>query len=150
MDTIDLKILKALQQDAQLTHQDLSDLVGLSPTPCARRIRKLEQDGMITGYAAQIDEEKAGFGFSVFVSVQLDQQVDDRLQDFEAEVRRFPEIVDCWLMTGRFDYLVRVAVHDLNEFERFLTGRLNKVAGIASLESAIPIRRVKNAATRLE
>jgi Lrp/AsnC family leucine-responsive transcriptional regulator len=105
---------------------------------------------MITGYTAQIDEEKAGFGFSVFVSVQLDQQVDDRLQDFEAEVRRFPEIVDCWLMTGRFDYLVRVAVHDLNEFERFLTGRLNKVAGIASLESAIPIRRVKNAATRLE
>ena len=150
MDTIDLKILKALQQDARLTHQDLSDLVGLSPTPCARRIRKLEQNGMITGYAAQIDEEKAGFGFSVFVSVQLDQQVDDRLQDFEAEVRRFPEIVDCWLMTGRFDYLVRVAVHDLNEFERFLTGRLNKVAGIASLESAIPIRRVKNAATRLE
>ncbi|MDG1340685.1 MAG: Lrp/AsnC family transcriptional regulator [Paracoccaceae bacterium] len=150
MDTIDLKILKALQQDARLTHQDLSDLVGLSPTPCARRIRKLEQDGMITGYTAQIDEEKAGFGFSVFVSVQLDQQVDDRLQDFEAEVRRFPEIVDCWLMTGRFDYLVRVAVHDLNEFERFLTGRLNKVAGIASLESAIPIRRVKNAATRLE
>ncbi|EET46355.1 Lrp/AsnC family transcriptional regulator [Thalassobium sp. R2A62] len=150
MDTIDLKILKALQQDARLTHQDLSDLVGLSPTPCARRIRKLEQDGMITGYTAQIDEKKAGFGFSVFVSVQLDQQVDDRLQDFEAEVRRFPEIVDCWLMTGRFDYLVRVAVHDLNEFERFLTGRLNKVAGIASLESAIPIRRVKNAATRLE
>ena len=150
MDTIDLKILKALQQDARLTHQDLSDLVGLSPTPCARRIRKLEQDGMITGYTAQIDEEKAGFGFSVFVSVQLDQQVDDRLQDFEAEVRRFPEIVDCWLMTGRFDYLVRVAVHDLNEFERFLTGQLNKVAGIASLESAIPIRRVKNAATRLE
>ena len=82
MDTIDLKILKALQQDARLTHQDLSDCVGLSPTPCARRIRKLEQDGMITGYAAQINEEKAGFGFSVFVSVRLDQQVDDRLRDF--------------------------------------------------------------------
>ena len=150
MDAIDLKILKALQQDARLTHQDLSDCVGLSPTPCARRIRKLEQDGMITGYAAQINEEKPGFGFSVFVSVRLDQQVDDRLRDFEAEVRLFPEIVDCWLMTGRFDYLVRVAVRDLNEFERFLTGRLNKVVGIASLESAIPIRRVKNAVNRLQ
>ena len=150
MDAIDLKILKALQQDARLTHQDLSDRVGLSPTPCARRIRKLEQDGMITGYAAQINVEKAGFGFSVFVSVRLDQQVDDRLRDFEAEVRLFPEIVDCWLMTSRFDYLVRVAVHDLNEFERFLTGRLNKVVGIASLESAIPIRRVKNAVNRLQ
>ena len=81
---------------------------------------------------------------------RLDQQVDDRLRDFEAEVRLFPEIVDCWLMTGRFDYLVRVAVRDLNEFERFLTGRLNKVVGIASLESAIPIRRVKNAVNRLQ
>ncbi len=150
MDAIDLKILEALQQDARLTHQDLSDHVGLSPTPCARRIRKLEQDGMITGYAAQINEEKAGFGFSVFVSVRLDQQVDDRLRDFEAEVRLFPEIVDCWLMTGRFDYLVRVAVRDLNEFERFLTSRLTKVVGVASLESAIPIRRVKNALNRLQ
>lgn len=150
MDEIDLKILKALQADARLTHQDLSDRVGLSPTPCARRIKKMEQDGIITGYSARIDESQIGFTFSVFVSVRLDQQIDDRLKSFESKVRLFPEIVDCWLMTGSFDYLLRVVVRDLDEFERFLTGRLNKLSGVASLESSIPIRRVKDIATRLE
>ncbi len=150
MDQIDLKILKALQADARLTHQDLSAAVGLSPTPCARRIKRLEDDGIITGYSARIDESQMGFDFSVFVSVRLDQQVDDRLRSFEAKVRNFPEVVDCWLMTGSFDYLLRVAVRDLHEFERFLTGRLTKLTGVASLESSIPIRRVKEEATRLE
>lgn len=149
LDEIDLKILRALQDDARLSHQDLSDRVGLSPSPCARRIRKLEQDGYITGYSARIDETKMGFGFSVFISVRLDQQVDSRLVDFEAKVKEFPEINDCWLMTGSFDYLLRVAVRDLTEFEHFLTGRLTKIAGVASIESSIPIRRVKDQAGRL-
>lgn len=149
MDATDQKILRALHKDARLTHQQMSDQVGLSPTPCARRIRKLEADGVITGYAAKIDENQMGFGFSVFVSVRLDQQVDDRLKSFEAEVGLFPEVVDCWLMTGSFDYLLRIAVRDLNEFEAFLTRRLTKLPGVASLESSIPIRRVKNQATRL-
>ena len=150
MDEIDLRILKALRDDARQTHQDLSEAVGLSPTPCARRVRNLEAAGVITGYAARIDEAQIGFGFSVFVSVRLDRQVDDRLQDFEDRIRKFPEVVDCWLMTGSFDYLLRVTVRDLNEFENFLTGRLTRLSGVASLESSIPIRRVKNEATRLE
>ena len=150
MDDIDLRILKALRADARQTHQDLSDAVGLSPTPCARRVRKLEAEGVITGYAARIDEGQMGFGFAVFVSVRLDRQVDDRLQVFEDRIRMFPEVVDCWLMTGSFDYLLRVAVRDLNEFEHFLTGRLTRLPGVASLESSIPIRRVKDEATRLE
>ena len=149
MDEIDFRILRALKTDARQTHQDLSDLVGLSPTPCARRIRKLEADGIITGYSARIDEGRMGFGFSVFVSVRLDRQIDDRLQAFEERIRHFPEVVDCWLMTGSFDYLLRIAVRDLDEFESFLTGRLTKLPGVASLESSIPIRRVKNDATRL-
>ena len=149
MDEIDFRILRSLKTDARQTHQDLSDLVGLSPTPCARRIRKLEADGIITGYSARIDEGRMGFGFSVFVSVRLDRQIDDRLQAFEERIRHFPEVVDCWLMTGSFDYLLRIAVRDLDEFESFLTGRLTKLPGVASLESSIPIRRVKNDATRL-
>ena len=149
LDEIDQRILRELQSDARLTHQDLSDRIGLSPSPCARRIKKLEADGFITGYSADIDEAKMGFGVNVFVSVRLDQQVDDRLVKFEEEVGRFNEIVDCWLMTGSFDYLLRIAVGDLNEFEHFLTGRLTKVAGIASIESSIPIRRVKCQAARL-
>lgn len=142
LDKIDRKILAELQRDARLTHQELSERVGLSATPCARRIRNLEAAGIISGYSATVDEAKLGFGVTVFVSVQLERQVDDQLINFEREVRLLPEVIDCWLMTGSRDYLLRVAVEDLLEFERFLTGRLTKIAGVASIESSIPIRRV--------
>lgn len=143
LDQIDRRILRELQRDARLSHQELGERVGLSASPCARRIKKLEAEGLIRGYAAELDEGKLGFGFNVFVSVRLDRQVDDRLVTFEAEVSDCPEIVDCWLMTGSFDYLMRVAVRDLDEFETFLTGRLTKITGVAQIESSIPIRRVK-------
>jgi Lrp/AsnC family leucine-responsive transcriptional regulator len=149
LDDIDQKILSELQTDGRLTHQYLSSRVGLSPSPCARRIKRLETDGYITGYSARIDQAKIGFPFSVFVSVRLDQQIDNRLVSFEREVTNCPEIVDCWLMTGSFDYLLQVAVRDLHEFERFLTRRLTKIPGVASLESSVPIRRVKYQAVRL-
>ena len=149
MDAIDLKILKALHRDGRLTHQELSAQVGLSPTPCARRIRHLERDGIIKGYGARINEAALGFEVSVFVSVRLDQQVDDRLRHFERNVRTFPEVVDCWLMTGNRDYLMRIATADLKEFEQFLVGRLTKVPGVASIESSIPLRRVKSAGARI-
>lgn len=150
LDEIDYKILRALQRDARLTHQELSERIGLSPSPCARRIRKLEAEGYITGYNARVDDARLGYGFNVFISVRLDRQIDERLVAFEAEIRRCPEVVDCWLMTGKFDYLLRVAVSDLAEFERFLTSRLTKLPGVASLESSIPIRRVKYLPARLD
>lgn len=149
LDEIDHRILSELQQDARQTHLVLSERVGLSPSPCARRIKRLEDEGYITGYSARVDEGKLGFQFNVFVSVRLDQQVDDRLVSFEREVTTYPEVVDCWLMTGSFDYLLRLAVRDLTEFEHFLTARLTKVPGVASLESSIPIRRVKDQSARL-
>lgn len=150
LDEIDRRILKELQQDARLSQQDLSERVGLSPSPCARRIRKLEQEGYIRGYGAVIDETRLGFGFSVFVSVRLDKQVDARLVEFEREVRQCREIVECWLMTGSFDYLLRVSVASLEDFEHFLTGRLTRIHGVASIESSVPIRRVKHQPARLE
>ena len=149
MDSLDHKILRELQAEGRLSHQELAERIGLSPSPCARRIRKLETEGYITGYGAEIDETKLGFAFSVFISVRLDRQIDDRLVAFESEVGRCPEVVDCWLMTGSFDYLLRVAVRDLEEFEHFLTRRLTKLPGVASLESSIPIRRVKHTAARI-
>jgi len=149
MDQIDKKILAELQRNARLSHQELSERVGLTATPCARRVRNLEKSGVITGYSASIEESRIGFAFSVFVSVRLDHQIDDRLLNFEREVSIMPEVVDCWLMTGNRDYLMRVAVSDLNEFEQFLTGRLTKVEGVASIESSIPIRRVKQQMARL-
>ncbi|MDX5349417.1 MAG: Lrp/AsnC family transcriptional regulator [Paracoccaceae bacterium] len=150
LDEIDWRILRELQKDARLSHQELSERVGLSPSPCARRIRRLEAEGYITGYSAQIDEARMGFGFHVFVSVRLDKQIDGRLVEFEREARLCPEIVECWLMTGSFDYLLRISVGDLNDFEHFLTRRLTKIPGVASIESSVPIRRVKHQAARLK
>lgn len=148
LDKIDKKILQELQLNARISNQELGERVGLSPTPCARRVKNLEQCGIVKGYAAIVDEAQMGYGFSVFVSVQLDHQTDDRLLKFEAEIAEFPEVMDCWLMTGNRDYLLRLAIADLTEFERFLTGRLTKVEGVASLESSIPIRRVKEQRAR--
>lgn len=149
LDATDRRLIVELQRDGRVSHQQLSELVGLSPTPCARRMRNLEAAGYITGYAAQIDEARMGFGFTAFVSVKLDHQVDDRLVSFERAMGTFPEVVDCWLMTGTRDYLLRVAVADLIDFERFLTGKLTKTPGVASLESSIPIRRVKGPSARV-
>ena len=149
LDEFDYKIIRLLIQDARQTHLEISDKIGLSPSPCARRIRKLEDAGLITGYTAKIDESMLGFDFTVFVSIKLDRQIDENLVDFEKNILRYPEVLDCWLMTGTYDYLLRVAVRDLNEFEHFLTGRLTKVSGVASIESSIPIRQVKGAAARI-
>jgi Lrp/AsnC family transcriptional regulator, leucine-responsive regulatory protein len=143
LDAIDQRILAVLRADGRVTMQDLGARVGLSPTPCARRVARLEGAGVIRGYAAQVDEARLGQGVSVFVSVRLDRQVDDALRTFEAQVARFPEVVDCWLMTGTRDYLMRVATPDLAAFEAFLTRRLTRVPGVASIESSLSLRRVK-------
>ncbi len=147
-DRIDRAILRELQSNARQSLQEISAIVGLSASSCARRIRHLEEQGLIAGYHALIDEAKAGFSFSVFVSVKLAQQVDRSLKEFEAEVRAYPEIVDCWLMTGNMDYLLRIAVRDTADFEAFLTGKLTKVPGVASIESSVPLRRVKAGISR--
>ena len=143
LDAFDHAILRELRRDGRATLAEIAERVGLSPSPVARRMRMLEQAGVIAGYAAQVDEAALGRGFSVFVSVKLDRQVDEALARFEAAVAGFPEVVDCWLMTGNRDYLMRVATAGLPEFETFLVGRLTKVPGVASIESSIPLRRVK-------
>jgi len=148
IDMIDRRIIQELSQNARLTTLQLSEAAGLSPTPIARRVRRLEDAGIIRGYAALIDEAALGFGVSVFVSVKLEKQVDDALETFETAIAQFREVVDCWLMTGNRDYLLRVATRDLSEFERFLVGRLTKVRGVASIESSIPLRRVKTGLAR--
>ena len=145
MDATDAKILRALHADARLTHQELSERVGLSPTPCARRVRRLEAAGGITGYTARIDEGRMGFGFSVFISIRLDQQTDGRLQAFEAAVQTFAEVVDCWLMTGRSDYLLRVIAADLDDYEQFVRRELQRVPGIASIDTSFAYGSVKHA-----
>jgi Lrp/AsnC family transcriptional regulator, leucine-responsive regulatory protein len=148
IDEIDIRILRHLRQDGRQSINDLSEAVGLSATPVARRVKHLEQCGIIAGYCALIDEEKLGFDVSVFVSVQLDKQIDDALATFEAAIQTMPEVVDCWLMTGNRDYLLKVVTSGLKGFEKFLVGRLTKIEGVASIESSIPLRRVKAGISR--
>ena len=149
IDQTDATILHMLQKNGRATINDISEVVGLSPSPVARRVKLLEEAGIITGYSAQIDEVALGYGFSVFVSVKLDKQVDEALVKFEAAIRLFPEVVDCWLMTGNRDYLLRIATAGLAEFERFLVGKFTKLPGVASIESSIPLRRVKIGLARI-
>ena len=144
IDIFDTAILRELQNNGRASIIELSQIVGLSPSPVARRLHNLEEAGFITGYTALLDETKLGFGVSVFVSVQLDKQVDGALAAFEAAIIKFPEVVDCWLMTGNRDYMLRIAVSGLAEFEHFLVGTLTKVEGVSSIESSIPLRRVKS------
>jgi Lrp/AsnC family leucine-responsive transcriptional regulator len=148
LDDFDRQIVRELQADGRLSIHDLSARVGLSPSPVSRRVRNLETAGIIAGYCALIDEAQFGYAVSVFVSVQLDKQIDEALANFEREVRKFPEVVDCWLMTGNRDYMLRIATTDLMEFEQFLTGRLTKIPGVSSIESSIPLRRVKSGIAR--
>ena len=149
IDLHDRSILQMLQRNGRATINEVSETVGLSPSPVARRVRLLEEAGIITGYAAQIDEVALGYGFSVFISVKLDKQIDEALVKFEAAIRLFPEVVDCWLMTGNRDYLLRIATNGLAEFERFLVGKFTKLPGVASIESSIPLRRVKVGMARI-
>ncbi|NBE08192.1 Lrp/AsnC family transcriptional regulator [Paragemmobacter ruber] len=148
IDEFDVRIIQTLQREGRLSVQDLSQRVGLSPTPVLRRMRRLEKDGVITGYAALVDEVAVGFPVQVFVSVKLDRQVDAALVSFEAAVQDFPEVVDCWLMTGNRDYLLRVVTDSLAGFEAFLTGRLTRLPSVSSIESSIPLRRVKAGISR--
>lgn len=148
LDDFDLQILRALRRDGRVSIQHLSEQVSLSPTPVARRVKRLEQAGIITGYSALIDETTLGYGVTVFTSIRLEKQVEDALAVFEDAIRGFPEVVDCWLMTGTRDYLLRIVTRDMQEFEQFLVGRLTRVPGVASIESAIPLRRVKSGVSR--
>lgn len=143
IDAIDRKILDALHRNGRLTNAELSQYIGLSPSPCLRRVRALERAGIITGYSADIDEAKIGLTFSAFVSVTLDKQVDDALVAFERAILDTEAVVDCWLMTGPRDYLLRVTTEDLAGFEALVTGTLTRLPGVATIESSIPLRRVK-------
>lgn len=140
MDALDAKILKHLQRDGRQKIGDLADRVGLSATPCARRVARLEQDGVITGYSAQVDPKALGLGVTVFVTIELDAQSNDAVEAFTWAVGRFEEVMECFLMTGTHDILMRVVCEDLEAFDMFLQHRLMGVAGIRKMRSNFTLR----------
>lgn len=140
---IDKKILIALQTDGRMSLADLSERVGLSPSPCLRRIRLLEKAGVISRYVAVLDQDVVGLPVSVFVSIKLERQREEALEKFSKAIARWPEVLECYLMTGTRDFLLRVVAADLASYERFLKEKLTRLDSVASIESSFALKQVK-------
>lgn len=143
LSAIDRKILRALQEDGRMTIQAVAEGVGLSASPCLRRIRQMERAGIIAGYSAVVDQKAVGLPVSVFISIKLERQRSRELDAFAAAISRWPEVMECYLMTGQFDFLLRVVCADLGAYEQFLRERLTQVEGVASIESSFSLGQVK-------
>jgi len=144
MDKVDRKIIRALQANARLSNQELAERVSLSPSPCLRRVRKLEEDGILAAYTAKVDQEQYGLPMNVFVSVQLEKQNDNSIKEFETGINALDQVMECYLMTGSRDYLMRVVSADLKSYEAFIRDELTKIPGIASIESSFAFGNVKS------
>lgn len=142
-DGTDTRILRELQENARLTNVELAQRVHLSPSPCLARVRTLEAEGIISRYVTLLDPAKLGIDLSVFIQIRLERQVEQALEQFEAAMSRTPEVMECYLMTGDSDYLIRVVVEDVRALERFILDGLAKIPGVANIRSSIAIKQVK-------
>ncbi len=143
LDAIDLKILATLQDNARIANTELSAAVGLSPAPCLRRVRALEERGVIRKHVSLLDASAVGLPVSVFVHVSLERQVEEALKRFERVALARPEVMECYLMTGDADYLLRVVCADLAAYERFVLDHLTRVPGVSSIRSSFALKQVK-------
>ncbi len=142
LNEIDIRILNSLQSNARLSNVELAENIHLSQSPCLRRVRNMETSGIIKGYVALVDQNAVGLPVSVFVSVRLEKQVEHALEIFEGTVQQWPEVMECYLMTGDSDYLLRVVAADLAAYERFLMDKLTRVPGVASINSSFALKQV--------
>lgn len=143
MDSIDQKIVYELQKDGRITNNDLAAAVNLSPSPCLRRVRRLERDGVIQDYTAIVDHNKCGWPISVFAMIRLQRHDEQTVQTFEQHVRNLDMILECFLMAGSADYLVHIVGKSLPDYEAFVKTKLHTIPGIASIESHIAYGTVK-------
>jgi Lrp/AsnC family leucine-responsive transcriptional regulator len=145
MDEKDQQIVAALQDNGRLTNQELSERVNLSPSPCLRRVRLLEESGVIKGYTAVVDEATFGLPITAFVRIRLERHTQAAVAAFERKVRDIDAIIDCYVMTGDADYLLRVLVESLQDYESFVRTRLHMIEGIASIDTSFAYGTVKRA-----
>jgi len=143
LDHIDHKILRYLQETARITNAELADKVGLSPTPCLRRLRRLESDGIIRGYHTEINREALGVNVTVIILVKLEREDDKTLREFEAAIQKRSEVMECYLVTGKFDYFIRVVIPSLAAYETFLSETILRMPNIATVESSFTLREVE-------
>lgn len=142
LDDIDRRILAELQRNGRISNAALAEAVNLSPSPCLRRVRALEERGIIRQYATLIDPAAVGLPLNVFVRVTLAQQIEHNLEIFEKTIRQRPEVMECYLMTGDSDYHLRVVVPDLPAYERFLMDHLTRIPGVANIRSSFALKQV--------
>jgi Lrp/AsnC family leucine-responsive transcriptional regulator len=143
LDHIDQHILKILQADSRLQNQELADQIGLSPSACLRRVRRLESSGLVMGYVALVDPEMVGRGLDVFVRVRLERQTIGVVEAFEVAVAALPEVQACYRMVGEIDFLLHAAMADLQAWDDFYVEHLGPLEGVAGITSMISMRRVK-------
>ncbi len=143
LDRLDRRILKVLQANAELSNLELAERVGLSPTPCARRVKRLMADGVITHQVAMVDPRKLGLNLTAHISITMDRHTPDRFEAFEETVLALPEVVDCCVVTGQSaDYLMKAVVRDMAHYEQFLLGKLTRIPGVTGVHSSFELRRV--------
>ena len=143
LDKFDISILEALQKDARLSLQDLGKIVGLTASPCWTRVKRLEDAGIIEGYTVRLSPEKLGLPETVILHVSLDSHSDEALFEFGRALENIPEVLEAFLVSGDYDYYIRVAVEDTRGYERFLREKLYKIPGIRNSKSSFVLRRLK-------
>ena len=143
LDAIDIRILSELQQDGGLSNVELARRVNLSPSPCLMRVRTLEKQGVIRQYVALADPQALGLGLNVFISISLKEQSKAALADFESRIAEHDEVMECYLMTGDSDYLIRVAVANMAALERFILDQLTPIPGVEKIRSSFALKQVR-------
>lgn len=143
LDRYDYQILKLLQQDGRMSNQDLADQIGLSPSPCLRRVRALEEAGIIQSYHALVDAKKLGYALMAIISIAMDKHTGERFETFDEQIAAIPEVLECLLITGQTaDYQLKVIVKDLDHYQDLLLNRINRIGGVTSVHTSFVLRRV--------
>ena len=143
LDRTDRRILVAMQHNGRISNLELAEQVGLSPTPCSRRVRRLEESGIIRRHVTLLNQSMLGLKLTAFIGISMDRHTPDRFEAFESEVASYPEVMECSVVTGQSsDYLLKAVVPDMEYYEKFLLGRLTRIAGVTGVHSSFELRRV--------
>jgi Lrp/AsnC family leucine-responsive transcriptional regulator len=143
LDRYDRRILEELQRDGRISNQELADRIGLSPSPCLRRVRALEESGIIRSYAALLDAKTLGLNLMALLSISMDKHTPERFERFDAAVAAIPEVQECLLITGRdADYQLKVVVHDMDAYQDLLLNKITRIEGVTGVHSSFVLRRV--------
>jgi Lrp/AsnC family leucine-responsive transcriptional regulator len=143
LDRYDWQILQVLQREGRISNQDLADRIGLSPSPCLRRVRTLEESGLITGYRALLDARKLGLSLMALIHISMDQHTPERFSTFDARIAEIPELLECLLITGQdADYQLKVVVRDMDAYQELLLDRITRIPGVTGVHSSFVLRQV--------